>query len=140
MLCLCTESSLPTSFPHILCISFLAQAFQKHVDSLSVHVAVASNPCHICGLWWFPILLLRFVSQQCNYTSSSVAPLIIFCSHCLFNGMPVTVTRCSLSKLELIIYSVIIHSIHKHFFKAYVLPAWCWELRFWRWAWCSHFL
>jgi hypothetical protein len=85
-----------------------------------------------CSPQWFSIFLLHHLlfwspKQHSNFVSSAL-PLIVSLlrSYCLFKVMPVIVTRCSLSQLALIIiHSFIIHSIHKHLFRAYSLSKWC---------------
>lgn len=131
MLCLCTESCRPTSFPngaHISClVDFPAVRWLSSCSSCWL----PPIPAIYCGPWWFlilPLHLLFWSPKQCsNYVSSSVTPLIISSpgSCCLFKVMPMIVTRCWLSQSALVmIHSFIIHSIHKYLFTDYSLPTW----------------
>lgn len=131
MVCLCTETYLPTLFPHTVHIPSWYRFPSSTRLAFCSCCWLPPIPAIYCGPWWFPILLLHLLfwsPKQCsNYFSSSVTPLIISssCFCCLFDVMPVIVIRCSLSQLALvIIHSFIIHSIHKHLFRAYSLSTW----------------
>lgn len=136
MLCLCTESCPLTSFAHTMCISIMVQTFQQLTGSRPTQVAERAESLPFLPYLWSLVIShpaatsspLLVSSVPMTDSSSSVAPLIVSspCSHYLFNIMPLISAECSLSQLAcVIIYSFIIHSVHKHLFRTYSFPAWC---------------
>lgn len=134
MLCLYTESCLPTLFPHMVHIPSLVETSQQLTGSLPALVSgclpvvlytVALGdfppPCYIFSSSGLPAMfqlrLLLCSSHDHLFPLASVLPL---------NIMPMIVTRCSLSQLALVVmHSFIIHSVHKHLFRAYSLSTSC---------------
>lgn len=132
MLCLYTESCLPTLFPHLVPIPSLVETSQQltgllpaladclplllYTVALGDFPPPATSPL-LVSQTMFPLRLLLCSSHDHLFPLASVLPLDI---------MPMIVTRCSLSQLALVImHSFIIHSVHKHLFRACSLSTSC---------------
>lgn len=137
MLCI-----LRAGFPHCFHTWCTSLPWQRLPSSSLAHflllLLIASQSC--CILWPLgishppasssPLLVSQTMFQLCLLLCSSPDHLFPLASVLPFDVKPMIVTRCSLSQLALvIIHSFIIHSVHKHLFRAYSLSTSCQGLR-----------